>query len=53
MPNALFQKSDGALQGAELSNPHYPDGHVQLKGCGAQHSNLIERIVPGNKSRWQ
>src|SRR6201981_2436370 len=53
MPNAMFQQSDGPLQGAELSNPHYRDGHVQLKRWGAQHFNLIGRIVPGNKSRWQ
>jgi len=53
MPNAMFQQSDGPLQGAELSNPHYRDGHVQLKRWGAQHFNLVERIVPGNKSRWQ
>src|SRR5438067_2273905 len=53
MPNAMFQKSDGPLQGAELSNPHYRDGHVQLKRWGAQHFDFIERIVPGNKSRWQ
>ena len=53
MPNAVFQQSDGPLQGAELSNPHYRDGHVQLKRWGAQHFNLVERIVPGNKSRWQ
>ena len=31
MPNAMFQQSDGHLQGAELSNPHYRDGHVQIK----------------------
>ena len=31
MPNAVFQQSDGPLQGAELSNPHYRDGHVQIK----------------------
>ena len=31
MPNAMFQQSDGPLQGAELSNPHYRDGHLQIK----------------------
>ena len=31
MPNAIFQQSDGPLQGSELSNPHYRDGHVQIK----------------------
>ena len=31
MPNAVFQQFDGPLQGTELSNPHYRDGHVQVK----------------------
>src|SRR5690242_18526969 len=53
MPNPLFQQFDGLLQGAELSNAHYGDRHAQLKRWGAQHFNLVERIVPGNKSRWQ
>jgi hypothetical protein len=30
-PNAVFQQSDSTLQGAELSKPHYRDGHVQVK----------------------
>jgi len=31
MPNAVFQQFDSPLQIAELSNPHYCDGQVQLK----------------------
>jgi hypothetical protein len=31
IPNAVFQQLDGPLQSAELSNPHYCDGQVQLK----------------------
>ena len=31
MPNAAFQQSDSPFQGAELSNPHDRDGHVQFK----------------------
>jgi hypothetical protein len=31
MTNAVFQQFDGTLQGAELSKPHYRDGHVQVK----------------------
>ena len=31
MPNAVFQQFDSPLQSAELSNPHYGDGQVQLK----------------------
>jgi hypothetical protein len=53
IPNAVFQQFDRPLQGAELSNPHYRDGHVQVKGWGAQHFNRVERIAPGNKARWQ
>ena len=29
--NAVFQQFDSPLQGAELSDPHYRDGHVQVK----------------------
>jgi len=52
MLNAMFQQFDRPLQGAKLSNPHYGNRHVRLKGRGAQHFDLIERIVPGNKSSW-
>ena len=31
MTNAVFQQFDSPLQGAELSDPHYRDGHVQVK----------------------
>ena len=31
MPNAVFQQFDSPLQGAELSDTHYRDGHVQVK----------------------
>src|SRR5882724_111557 len=31
MPNAAFQQFDSPLQGAELSDPHDGDGHVQVK----------------------
>ena len=27
----VFQQFDGPLQGAELPNPHYRDGQVQVK----------------------
>src|SRR5215468_10389707 len=53
MPNAIFQQFDSALQGAELSNPHYRDGHVQFKGWGAQHLNRVERFVQSDKARRQ
>src|SRR5437764_5852782 len=53
MPNAMFQQSDGPLQGAELSNPHYRDGHVQIKRWRAQHFNLVDGNCPGNKASWQ
>src|SRR5215831_6814102 len=31
MPNTVFQQFDSPLQSAELFNPHYCDGHVQIK----------------------
>src|SRR5438477_12113582 len=31
MPNAIFQQFDSPRQGAELSNSHKCDGHVQFK----------------------
>ena len=31
IPNAVFQQCDSSLQGAELSDPHHRDGHVQVK----------------------
>src|SRR5262249_59996867 len=31
IPNAVFQQFDSPLQGAELSNPDYCDGQMQLK----------------------
>src|SRR5262249_8758078 len=53
MPNASFQQSDGPVQGAELSNSHKCDGHVQFKGWGAQHLNRVERFVQSDKARRQ
>jgi hypothetical protein len=31
MPNTVFQQFGGLPQGAELRNPDYRDGQVQLK----------------------
>jgi len=50
MPNAVFQQSDGILQGAELSNPDYRDGSVQVKRWGTQYFHGIDRTIPGNKA---
>jgi hypothetical protein len=50
MPNAVFQQSDGLLQGAELSNPDYRDGSVQVKRWGTQYFHGIDRTIPGNEA---
>jgi len=50
LPNAMFQQSDGALQGAELSNPDYRDGSVQVKRWGTQYFHAIDGTIPGNKA---
>ena len=53
MPNAVFQQFDSPLQGPEMSDSDYCDGHVQVERWGMQDFHCIERIVPGNKARWQ
>ncbi len=53
MTNAVFQQFDGPLQGAELSNPHHRDGHVQVEMMGDATLQPCREIVPGNKARWQ
>jgi hypothetical protein len=50
IPNAVFQQFDSPLQGADLSNPHYRDRHVQVKGWGTQHLNLVERSAHCDKA---
>jgi hypothetical protein len=49
----VFQQFDGLPQGAELPNPDYRDGPVQVKRWGAQYFNRVDRIFPGNKASWQ
>src|SRR5512138_3092916 len=46
LPNAVFQQSDGLLQGAELSNPHDRDGRVQVERWGTQDFHGVERVIP-------
>src|SRR5207244_10484814 len=53
LPNAVFQQSDGLLQGAELSNPHYRDGRVQVKRWRTQYFHGIDRVIPDNKASRQ
>ena len=53
-PKAVFQLSDGPLQGAELSNPLLSRRTCasQMMG-GATLQTRVERIAPGNKARRQ
>src|SRR5262249_50223287 len=53
MLNSVFQQFDSPLQSAELSDPHYCDGQVQLKCRGAQHFNCAYEFFPGNKASRQ
>jgi hypothetical protein len=50
LPKPVFQEFDGFLQGAELSNPDYRDGSVQLKRWGTQYFHAIDGTIPGNKA---
>jgi hypothetical protein len=53
LSNAVFQQFDGLVQGAELSNPHYRDGRVQLKRWGTQYFHGVDRVMPDNKASRQ
>ena len=49
----MFQQFDGLPQGAELPNPDYRDGSVQVKRWGTQYFHGIDRTIPGNKASGQ
>src|SRR5258708_12882196 len=53
LPKPVFQLFDGLPQGAELPNPDYRDGRVQLKRWGTQYFHGIDRMIPGNKASRQ
>jgi hypothetical protein len=46
----MRQQFDGLPQGAELPNPHYRDGSVQVKRRGMQYFHGIDGMIPGNKA---
>ena len=50
LPKSLCQQFDGLPQGAELPNPDYRDGSVQVKRWGTQYFHGIDRMIPGNKA---
>jgi hypothetical protein len=50
VPKTVCQLFDGLPQGAELLNPDYRDGSVQVKRCGTQYFHGIDRTIPGNKA---
>jgi hypothetical protein len=50
LPKPVFQQFDGVPQGAELPNPDYRDGSVQVKRRGMQYFHGIDRTIPGNKA---
>ena len=49
-PKPVCQLFDGLPQGAELPNPDYRDGSVQVKRWGTQYFHGIDRMIPGNKA---
>jgi hypothetical protein len=53
LPKPVFQQFDGLPQGAELPNPDYRDGPVQVKRWGTQYFHGIDRMIPGNKASRQ
>jgi len=50
LPKSVCQQFDGLPQGAELPNPDYRDGSVQVKRWGTQYFHGIYRMIPGNKA---
>jgi hypothetical protein len=50
LPKPVCQQFDGLPQGAELPNPDYRDGSVQVKRRGMQYFHGIDRMIPGNKA---
>jgi len=50
LPKPVCQQFDGFLQGAELPNPDYRDGSVQVKRWGMQDFHGIERMIPDDKA---
>jgi hypothetical protein len=50
LPKPVCQQFDGLAQGAELPNPDYRDGSVQVKRWRTQYFHGINRMIPGNKA---
>jgi hypothetical protein len=50
LPKPVCQQFDGLPQGAELPNPDYRDGSVQVKRWGTQYLHGIDGMIPGNKA---
>jgi hypothetical protein len=50
LPKPMRQQFDGLPKGAELRNPDYRDGSVQVERRGTQNFHRIDRTIPGNKA---
>jgi len=50
LPKPVCQQFDRLPQGAELRNPDYRDGSVQVKRWGTQYFHRIDGMIPGNKA---
>ena len=50
LPKPVCQQFDGLPQGAELRNPDYRYGSVQVKRRGMQYFYRIDSTIPGNEA---
>ena len=50
LPKPVCQQFDGLSQGAELRNPDYRYGSLQVKRWGTQYFHGIDSTIPGNKA---
>jgi hypothetical protein len=50
LPKPVCQQFDGLPQCAELPNPDYRDGSVQVKRWRMQYFHGIDGTIPGNKA---
>src|SRR5579863_7366351 len=53
LPKPMFQQFDSLPQGAELRNPDYCDGRVQVKRWGMHDFHGVDRTIPGYKASRQ
>jgi hypothetical protein len=50
LPKPVCEQLDGLFQGAELRDPDYRYGSLEVKRWGTQYFHGIDRTIPGNKA---